>query len=191
MKYLLEAVGVIKPRVGVVGMLAEFKNPGDLLKAADKVKDQGFAQFDCHSPFPIHGMDGAMGMKPSILGWIVAFFGLCGLSGAMLLQWWTRAVDYPLIISGKEYAAWWAFVPVAFELTILFSAFATVFGMFALNQLPRFHHPVFYSENFARHSDDGFFISVEADDALFHPEKTADFFKSIGASNVELLTAND
>eukprot|EP01043_Picozoa_sp_COSAG02_P082877 COSAG02_NODE_21010_length_806_cov_1.360679_1_plen_126_part_10 len=114
------------------GVLAEFANPTELLLAAEKTKAAGYKHFETFSPFPIHGMDDAMGLKPSILGWIVFCGGTIGLSAGMGLQTWAQVVAYPYIISGKPLFSYPAFVPVAFELLVLFAAFATVFGMFAL-----------------------------------------------------------
>jgi hypothetical protein len=182
---------ITEDEVGVVkGALAQFDNPADLLHAAEKVREAGYTKWDTHSPFPVHGMDDAMGLKPSKLGWIVAICGFCGGSGAMLLQWWVATHGYALNISGKPLFSMPAFIPVTFELTILASAFAAVFGMFAFNMLPRFHHPVFYSDRFKAFSDDGFFISVEVEDDLFFEDKTQDFLKSLGPSHVELVVSN-
>lgn len=169
------------------GILAEFSDPGALLKAAEKVRDAGFRHFDCHSPFPVHGMDEAMGEKRSPLGFIVGAMGLLGGGGALLLQWWTSAVDYPLVIAGKPYFDLPPFIPVTFELTILLAAFGAVFGMLALNRLPTFFHPVFHSDRFEKVTDDGFFISIESRDPQFDPEQTGEFLEEIGSEYVELL----
>lgn len=169
-------------------MIAEFEGPQDLLHAAEQVRDNGFTRFDCHSPFPIHGMDEAMGEKRSPLGWIVGIMGLMGGGGALLLQWWTSAVDYPLVISGKPFFSLPAFIPVTFELTILLAAFGAVFGMFALNKMPQLFHPVFFSDRFTKVTDDGFFVSIEKEDPQFDPEKNRQFFESIGATYTEVLT---
>ena len=168
-------------------VLAEFDRPGDLLNAATKLRDAGYKRFDCHSPFPIHGMDSAMGIGPSKLGWLVALGGFTGCVCAVLMQWWMSAVDYPVIISGKPLFSFQAFVPIIFELTILFSAFATILGMLAMNMLPRFHHPLFESEQFKKVTDDGFFISIDSDDSKFHSSKTKNYLESIGGKNVEVL----
>jgi len=172
------------------GVLAEFKNPAELIHAAEKVRDAGFNKFDCHSPFPIHGMDDAMGLKRSPLGFIVFIMGLAGLSGGMLLQWWASAVEYPHVISGKPFFSYQAFIPVCFELTILLSAFGAVFGMFHLNKLPMLFHNVFYSDRFEKVTNDGFFVSIEADDPKFDAEETQDLFKKMGSNHVELLRAD-
>ena len=173
------------------GILTEFDNPAELLKAATKVRDHGYKSFDCHSPFPIHGMDSAMGIGPSKLGWLVAVGGFTGCSCALLMQWWMSAVDYQVVVSGKPAFSFQAFIPITFELTILFSAFATVLGMLGMNMLPRFNHPVFESERFKKVTDDGFFVSIEAKDSQFHSTKTKEFLESIGGKNVEILRSND
>ena len=112
-----------------LGVLAEFENPGELLHAAEKTRDEGFKKFDCHSPFPIHGMDDAMGMKPSILGFIVFAMAAAGGTGGFLLQAWVATTAYPLVISGKPFLSGQAFVPVTFELTILLAAFGAVLSL--------------------------------------------------------------
>lgn len=173
------------------GMLTEFDNPAELLKAAAKIRDSGYKVFDCHSPFPIHGMDSAMGIGSSKLGWLVAVGGFTGCACALLMQWWMSAVDYQVVVSGKPAFSFQAFIPITFELTILFSAFATVLGMLGMNMLPRFNHPVFESERFKKVTDDGFFVSIEAKDSRFHATKTKEFLESIGGKNVEILQSND
>lgn len=169
----------------IYGLLAEFKNPGELMEAAKAVNKAGYHKFDAHSPFPIHGMDEAMGLKKSKLGWIVLGHGLLGMLGGIALQVWVHTSAYPMNISGKPEANLPAFVPVTFELTILLAAFGTFFGMFALNKLPKFNHPLFNSQTFEKVTDDGFFISIEAEDDLFSVEKTEKLLKDIGASHVE------
>lgn len=171
----------------VKGILAEFESSADLLHAAAKVRDVGYKVFDCHSPFPIHGMDEAMGLKRSPLGWMVGIMSLTGAGLALLLQWWTSAVAYPIVISGKPFFSWQAFFPVTFGIAVLFGAFTAVFGMFGLNKLPRLNHPVFYSENFGRFSEDAFFISIESTDLKFDEKTTLQFLQEIGCSSTEVL----
>ncbi len=170
-----------------VVVLAEFANPAELLHAAEKVRDAGFKAFDCHSPFPIHGMDDAMGEKRSPLGWIVGTVAIFAFLGMMAFQIWTSAVDYPLVLSGKPFVSYQAFGIPSWAVMVLSSAITAVFGMWILNGFPRYHHPVFYSDNFARVTDDGFFVSIEARDPLFNKDKTPGFLESIGGKNVELL----
>lgn len=169
------------------GILAEFSSAAALLKAAEKIRDAGYKKFDCHSPFPIHGMDRAMGLKRSPLGWIVGLAALFGTSTALGLQWWTSTVDYRLVISGKPFFSFQAYVPVTFALGVLLSAITALLAMLILNGLPRLHHPIFYSDRFVKASDDGFFVSIEADDPMYDTEKTRGFLESIGGTNPEVL----
>lgn len=173
----------------ILGIIARFESAADLMNAAKSVSGAGYIKFDCHSPFLIHGMDKAMGLKRSRLGWLVGISALIGTSGALLLQWWTSTIDYPLVISGKPLFSFQAYVPVTFAVGVLLSAFTALFGMLVLNGLPRLFHPVFYSDNFARFSDDGFFISVEADDPRFNPQRTEKLLESVGGRDIELLRA--
>jgi hypothetical protein len=168
-------------------IIAEYDGPGALLEAARSLRDAGYDKFDCHSPFPIHGMDKAMGLKRSGLGFLVGLFAVIGLSGAVLLQWWAGSVAYPLVISGKPFFSYQAYLPVTFALAVLLAAISSVIGMIALNKLPRFHHPVFASESFKKVTDNGFFISIESTDEKFDLEKTRSFLKSIGAENLEVV----
>jgi len=167
--------------------LAEFENPGQVMHAAEKVRDAGYRRWDVHTPFPVHGMDKAMGLSDSVLGWIVLVCGLTGCSLAFLLIWWTNGVDYPIIIGGKPGFSFPSMVPVMFELTILLSAFGTVLGMFGLNQLPRHHHPIFYSSRFERGTDDRFFISIEASDDKFDLSGTRTLLESLDPAHLELI----
>ncbi len=169
------------------GIIAEFENPRTLLQAAREVRDGGYTRFDAHSPFPIHGMDDAMGERRSPLGWIVGALGLVGGGGALLLQWWTSAVDYPLVVGGKPFFSLPAFIPITFELTILLAAFGAVFGMLFLNRLPKLYHPLFYSDQFERVTDGGFFISIEAKDDQFDTDQTQSFLKEIGSLYTEII----
>jgi len=168
-------------------VLAEFADVDALLAAAEKVRDAGYKKFDCHSPFPVHGLDAAMGEKQSPLGWIVGMMAMLGGGGALLLQWWTSAVDYPLVISGKPLFSFPAFVPIIFELTVLLSAFGAVFGMLALNKLPRLYHPIFNSDRFTAATDGGFFVSIEAEDPKFEVEQVKQFLAAAGATHVEVV----
>ena len=171
----------------VYGLLAEFPDPGALLHAAEAVREEGYRHFDTHSPFPIHGMDDAMGLGNSKVGYFTFLGGVTGLATATLLQWWTAAVDYPLNISGKPFFAVEPSVPIMFELTVLFAAFGAVGGMLALNGLPRPYNPLFYSERFEGASDDRFFLHIAASDDQFDAEETARMLRSIGALHIELV----
>ncbi len=171
----------------IFGILAEFKNPGHLMRAAKLTNKAGYKKFDCYSPFPIHGMDDAMGLKPSKLGNIVMGHAIFGFLGAIALQVWTSSIAYPINISGKPFANLPAMVPVTFELTILLSAFGAVFGMFFLNNMPKHHNSVFNSEKFRKVTDDGFFVIIESEDDLFDQEKTTKFLQDAGAVHLETI----
>ncbi|MBN8613771.1 MAG: DUF3341 domain-containing protein [Deltaproteobacteria bacterium] len=167
--------------------LAEFETAGQIVHAAERVRDAGYRRWDAHTPFPVHGMDKAMGLSDSKLGWIVLACGLTGCSLAFGLIWYTNGIDYPIVIGGKPPFSFPSAVPVMFELTILLSAFGAVLGMFGLNQLPRHHHPVFYSPRFERGTDDRFFISIEASDDKFDLEDTRALLESLSPSHLELI----
>lgn len=168
-------------------MLARFAGPREIYGACQKVREAGYTKWDAHTPFPVHGLERAMGLKASKLPWIVLVLGLGGAAGAMLFQWWVSAVAYPLVISGKPLFSWPAFVPVTFEVGILCGALGAVVGMLALNQLPTLYHPLFNSKKFDRVTDDQFFISIESWDPKFDAEETSELLRRIGAIEVELV----
>ncbi len=169
------------------GLLARFASTHDLLQAATKMREAGYTRYDAHSPFPVHGMDDAMGLGRSPVGFIVGICGSTGLVGFTLFLYWVTAVAYPMVISGKPYFSYQAYVPPIFAITILSSALAATFGMLILNRLPRLNHPLFTSKEFEKVTDGGFFVSVEADDAKFDSAKTREFLESIGATLVEVV----
>jgi hypothetical protein len=128
-----------------------------------------------------------MGLRRSPLPWIVLVTGLTGAALGFTLQWWVHSVAYPLVISGKPNFTWPAFIPITFELGILFAALGAVFGMLGLNQLPMLYHPLFRSKVFERVTDDAFFISIESWDPRFDPSATRTLLESLGARSVELV----
>ena len=168
-------------------LLAEFDTTSACLHAAEKLRDGGYSRFDVHTPFPVHGMDKAMGMKDSPLGWIVLVMGLAGLASAVAMMWWMNGIDYPTVVGGKPPVSFPSMVPVAFELTVLFSAFGAVFGMLGLNKLPRHHHPVFESDRFRAMTTDKFFVSIEADDSKFDDKKTRELLEGAHATHIETI----
>lgn len=169
----------------LAGYLAEFENVDAILAAAIKVRDAGFKHWDVHSPFPIHGIDEAMGIKPTILPWLVLGGGLAGLLGGLVMQWWMNAVDYAFFISGKPLFSLPAFIPVVFECTIAGAAFTAVFGMLFLNRLPMLYNPLFKSERFRRATNDRFFIVIDSDDARFDEAGTREFLQSLNPTALE------
>ncbi len=171
------------------GLLGEFENPAALYRACERVRDAGYSSWDAHTPFPVHGLDRAMGLGRSRLPFIVFALALAGAVGGFGLQAWVHSIEYPLVISGKPFFAWQAYVPVTFELAVLGGALGAVLGMFALNRLPRHHHPVFDSTRFERASDDRFFISIEARDPRFDATTTPRLLAEAGAARLEWLSA--
>ena len=169
------------------GLLAEFPDPESLMHACAKVRDAGFTCWDAHTPFPVHGLDKAMGLKRSMVSAFVLILGLSGAAAGMLLQYWTSALAYPIVISGKPLFSWPAFVPIMFECGVLGGAIGAVLGMLLLGGLPRHHHALFNSETFARVSDDAFFISIEAQDPKYDAETTHAFLDGIGARAIETV----
>ena len=171
--------------------LAEYDSTAAVMHAAEKVRDAGYTNWDVHTPFPVHGMDKAMGLPDSKLGWIVFPIGILGTTAAFTMIHWMNGIDYPLIIGGKPPGAPGSLpsmIPIMFELTVLFSAFAIVFGMFGLNKIPRHNHPVFNaSARFNRATDDKFFVSIEVEDPKFNLEKTKKLLESTHPTHIELV----
>jgi hypothetical protein len=168
-------------------LLAEFQTPDAIIGAAERVRHAGYEKWDVHTPYPVHGMDAAMGLSDSRLGWIVLAAGLTGLLASVAMMQWMNGYDYPLVIGGKPPEAYSSMVPIMFELTILIAAFGATFGMLGLTGMPRHHHPLFYSERFEACSNDKFFISIEADDEQFDPSATRAFLQGLEPSHVELI----
>lgn len=171
----------------LAGLLVEFETVSELKEACERVRDAGYTRWDAHTPFPVHGLDSAMGLRQTVLPWLV--FG-CGAFGALFglgLQWWTNAHNYPFLISGKPFWSIPANIPVMFELTVLFSAISAFGSMILMNGFPQWHHPVFSSERFRRATQDRFFLTIEADDPRFDEERTLAFLRGLGGLGVERL----
>lgn len=169
------------------GLVAEFRTPSDLYRACERVRDAGYTRWDAHTPFPVHGLEGAMGLRRSKLPWIVLVLALGGAATGFGLQTWVHTTAYPLTISGKPFFSWPAFIPITFELGVLGGALGAVVGMLGLNKLPMHHHPLFDVARFAHASDDGFFISIESWDPKFDVSETKRLLETVGSSRVELV----
>jgi mono/diheme cytochrome c family protein len=167
------------------GFLAEYDTPGELVDAARKVRDAGYTEFDCYTPFPVHGIDTAMGIKRTILPLLVFGGGFTGAVGGLLLQWYCNAHSWGWNISGKPTWSIPANIPVAYECAILLSVFASFFGMWILNKLPQVWHPLFRSDRFARATDDGFFLAIDGRDRRFDAVKTRELLQGAGAIAIE------
>ena len=173
-----------RPTTPFYGLMAEFHTPQAVVAAAEKVHEAGYRKVDGFSPYPIEELSEALGYHHSPLSMIVLGGGITGLVAGYGLQYWSSVIEYPLNIGGRPLHSWPAFIPPAFETTILFAAGAAVLGMLALNGLPQPYHPVFNGPNFALASRDKFFIVIEATDPKFHPEETRKFLEGLGASAV-------
>jgi Ni/Fe-hydrogenase subunit HybB-like protein len=171
----------------VHGVLARFTGPAELVGAIDRLRAAGYRHFDTYSPFPIHGIDRAMGLGRSKVPLFALAGGLFGLGFAEWIQWFQSTVGYPLITGGKPLNSPEAFVPINFETLILYAAFGAIAGMLLLNGLPRLYHPVFRGRNFARATDDTFFLAVEARDPSFDPIKTPALLVAAGGTEIEFL----
>lgn len=169
-------------------LLAELHSPEALVRAAEGFRDAGYTHWDTHSPFPVHGMERAMGMRGSRVPIYVLVLGLAGAAAGMFLQWWTAAVDYPMVVSGKPYFSWPAFVPIMFECGVLGGALGAVGGLLFESRLPHPHHPLFFSPGFERMSDDRFFLSVASSDERFEAGATARLLRELGAARVESIS---
>ena len=176
--------------------LAEYETPDAIAKAAMRVRDAGYKKWDCHTPYALHGLDEAMGLKPTKIGYISFTFGMLGVLTATLMIQYMNNWDidflglgpgYDLVVGGKPPGAFPSMVPIMFELGILLTGFATLFGLFGIIKLPRHNHPVFASDRFEAASDDKFFISIEAQDEKFDLDRTKALLEATEPSHLELV----
>jgi hypothetical protein len=183
----MERVGNIASQPFAIA--AEVASASALYHAAEKVRDAGYIRWDVYSPFPIHGMDQAMGLKKSWLSALVFCGGLTGLTLAAALTFYPSTIEYPLVVAGKpvNFFTVPAFFPIMFELTVLLSAFTATFGMLAINGLPRWNHPMFNWDQFKKVSDDGFFLAIEATDPKFDEEATRVMLEGLGAKHITMV----
>lgn len=169
---------------GLYGVVAQFGTVEDLMRAAERVKAAGYTKTDAYTPFPIEGLDEALGMKPTRLGWIVLAAGVLGGLGGFFMQWWANTQYYPLIIGGKPLNSWPNWIVIMYELTILSAAFTAGLVMIFRNGLPRAYHPIFNTPGFEAASRDKFFICVESADPRFDLRRTTAFLESLGPERV-------
>lgn len=169
------------------GLLAQFETVPALYEACQKIRDKGFSHWDSYAPFPIHGLDKAMGLGPSKLPWLVGATAFVFGTGGFLTWSWMNAVDYKFVIAGKPFYSWPAYFLPGFECAVLSAAAMCLIGMLLLNGLPRFYHPLCRSDAFAKATDDKFFICIQESDPKFHLQKTADLLQELGATHVELV----
>jgi Protein of unknown function (DUF3341) len=161
------------------GVMAEFDNPTHLVAAARRTYEAGYRRINGYSPYPIEELSEAIGFTRNSLPLIVFCAGVLGGLSGFFMQYWMEVIDYPVNVGGKPFNSWPAFIPITFECTILFAAFAAVFGMLALNKLPQPYHPVFNAPNFALATRDSFFLVIEASDRKFEHDAVMDFMKGL------------
>ena len=169
------------------GLVAEFEDPADVVEAIHRTREEGYSDFDTFSPYPVEEFVDAQGAHHSKLPYIVLGGGITGALTGWGLQFLTSTQVYPMNIGGRPYNSWPAFIVVIFECTILFAAFAAVFGMLALNGLPQPHHPLFNVPGFKRASSDRYFLYIESKDPNFDESKTRQFLSGLGASEVSTV----
>ncbi|TVS13826.1 MAG: DUF3341 domain-containing protein [Planctomycetaceae bacterium] len=180
----------ITPQTKVIGLLAEFDSPDALLAAAERVRGAGYLKTDAFSPFPIHGMDEAMGIRPTGLPWLALLVGMFGGLAGLFGELWANSIDYPIMVSGKPFFSLPATIPVSFELTILGAGVATFLGMLVLNGLPRLANPLFRKPGFLRATTDRFFLMIEATDPKFDLAPTRSLLESLQPLGVEACEAD-
>jgi hypothetical protein len=178
------------------GLLAQYPDAAALSAAAVRVRDAGYKRWDCCTPYPIHGLDWAMGVRRTVLPWFVLAAGLAGCALALGMQWYVNSPhavnadagvfsSYPLVFGGKPYWSLPAHIPVAFELAVLFASLAAFFGLWGLTRLPRLYFPAFASRRFRKVTDDGFFLIIETKDKKFDLAETTALLSATGSSAIE------
>jgi hypothetical protein len=166
------------------GLAAEFDDVEHILEAATAARDAGYVQMDAYTPFAVEGLDDALGMRPTRLGWVVLGAGLTGLLGGFFLQWYANTSYYPLVIGGKPFNSWPNWIVIMYECTILFSAFTAGLVMILRNGLPRPYHSIFNTPGFENASRDRFFLCIEARDPSFDLDRTRALLESLGPNRV-------
>ncbi len=169
------------------GLIAMFDTPAEIVRAAEAVRDAGYQRWDVITPFPVHGMDRAMGVRRSIVPRFSLAGGILGFTTGMVLIWWSGAWNFKLIVGGKPlFSPLFAF-PISYELTILFTAFATLIGLFLLCRLPMHYHAVMKQAHYHRATDDRFFVVIEARDPLYDPAGTRELLAQLGGREIAEL----
>ncbi|HWB54717.1 MAG TPA: DUF3341 domain-containing protein [Tepidisphaeraceae bacterium] len=171
----------------IYGLMAEFEMPEHVLEAGKRTHDAGYRKIDAYTPFPVHGLDEAVGYHRSKLPYIILAGALIGMFGGFFMQYVANVIHFPINIGGRPYDSWVAFIPITFELTILCGGLTAIFAMIALNGLPMPFHPVFNVPRFERASQDRFFLCIEAEDPQFDLEKTKQFLQSMKPYDVYVV----
>ncbi len=166
------------------GVVAEFDTPEAVIEAANSAREAGYKKMDAYTPFPVNGLDEALGMTNTRLGWLVLLGGITGGLAAFAMQYYANAIFYPLNIGGKPLNSWPNFIVITFECTILFASFTAGLFMLARNGLPQPYHPIFNTPNFGAATRDHFFLCIEATDEQFEPDETGAFLRTLSPLRV-------
>ncbi len=166
------------------GLIAEFDSPKELTEAAKKAYAAGYRTMEAYSPFPIHHLHEHLGVKKTRIPLAVLIGGITGTCTGLAMQTWASVFNYPMNIGGRPLFSWPSFIPICFELTILFAAFSAFFSLMVSNGFPRPYHPVFNAKNFERATKDGFFLCIASEDKIFELEKTRSLLKSLNPKEV-------
>ena len=170
------------------GVTALFDEPGKVVAAASALAKEGYKKFDSYAPYPVHGLDTAMKLRRSMIGAVTLVMAMIGVVSLVLFTWWANSVDYPLVIGGKPFFAWPSYVPLMFEMGVLFGAVSTVVALLAIwLGLPRNSHPLHDTDFLRRISDDRFGVCVEAADEKFDEKKVSALLSALGAEKVETI----
>jgi len=167
------------PHSEIYGIMADFREPQAVVRAAQRCYERGYRDMDAYSPLPTDGLAEAMGFRKNRIAPIVFAGGLTGGLTGYFMQWYSAVVSYPIDVGGRPLHSWPSFIPITFEMTVLFAALSAVFGMLALNGLPRLHHPVFNVPRFAMASRSRFFLCIQSKDPLFDRKGTREFLETL------------
>ena len=172
------------------GLLAKFDRQEDLVAATNRVYDAGYRKFDAYTPYPVQELSRTMGLKPSPLPLVILAAGIIGGLAGFLMQTYATVIDYPQNIGGRPLFSWPTYIPITFELIILFASLAGILGLFFFTRFPQPYHPVFNSEDFNEHaSQDSFYLDIEASDPKFNLDQTRRFMQELGAVQVSEIEA--
>jgi hypothetical protein len=171
----------------IYGLMAEFDTPEALMDAARRVREAGYVQTDAYAPFPVHGLAQALGAPRTKLPYLIFAGGAIGGFTGYFMQYFATVIHWPINVGGRPLHSWPAYIPVTFEMTVLFAALTAFICIIALNGLPKPYHPVFNVPAFDRASTDRFFICVEATDPQFEREQTRRFLESLEPRSVTVV----
>lgn len=171
-------------KTGLYGVAGEYDNPTDITIAAQRAKEAGYTRLDAYSPYPVEELSEVIIKRNTRLPWLIFFGGCVGAFSGYMLQYYTAVIDYPINVGGRPLNSWVSFIPITFELTILFSALTAVVGMIVLNGLPQPYHPVFNIPRFDLATRNRFFLVIEARDPKFRHEDATGLLRSTGAREI-------